>query len=78
MINQIYRLQNGNVKLIIDCGECDFFLEVNRELHQRLLGLGIDHDFITRPGKHNHEYWNNAIDYQILFFEKFFNKSESI
>lgn len=30
--------------------------------------------FITRPGGHNGQYWNNSIDYQILFFDKFFKK----
>ena len=37
---------------------------------------GIGHDFIIRPGAHNPRYWNNAIDYQVLFFKKFFNKSK--
>lgn len=72
VINQLDSLKNGELSLIIDCGESDFFLEVNKALHQRLLGKGIDHDFITRPGGHNGTYWNNSIDYQILFFEKFF------
>ena len=34
------------------------------------------YDFIIRPGGHTGRYWNNAIDYQILFFSKFFNKSK--
>ena len=72
VINQLDSLKNGDLALIIDCGESDFFLEVNKALHQRLLGKGIDHDFITRPGAHNGAYWSNSIDYQLLFFEKFF------
>lgn len=73
VINQIDKIQNGDLAIIFDCGESDFFLEVNKDLHKRLLGRGIDHDFITRPGVHNSAYWNNSIDYQILFFEKFFS-----
>lgn len=73
VINQIDKIQNGDLAIIFDCGESDFFLEVNKDLHKRLLGRGIDHDFITRPGVHNNAYWNNSIDYQILFFEKFFS-----
>ncbi|WP_346713446.1 alpha/beta hydrolase family protein [Mediterranea massiliensis] len=73
VINQIDKIQNGDLAIIFDCGESDFFLEVNKDLHKRLLGRGIDHDFITRPGVHNLSYWNNSIDYQILFFEKFFS-----
>jgi len=72
VVNLIDRIQNGQLAIIFDCGESDFFLEVNKDLHQRLLGRGIDHDFILRPGSHNGEYWANSIDYQILFFQKYF------
>lgn len=75
-VNLIDRIQNHQLAIIFDCGESDFFLEVNKELHQRLLGRGIDHDFIQRPGGHNSEYWANAIDYQILFFQKFFHHNK--
>ena len=74
VVNNNSRIENGDLALIIDCGEADFFLEVNKDLHKRLLGRGIDHDFITRPGAHNKEYWANSIDYQLLFFKKFFSK----
>ena len=74
VINLIDGLENGDLAIIIDCGESDFFLKVNQNLHHRLLEKKIDHDFITRPGAHNGQYWNNSIDYQILFFNKFFKK----
>ena len=74
VINQIDKIENGDLAIIIDCGESDFFLEVNKELHKRLLARKIDHDFITRPGAHNGAYWSNSIDYQILFFDKFFKR----
>lgn len=74
VINQIDKIQDGDLALIIDCGEQDFFLEVNKEFHKRLLARKISHDFITRPGAHNGKYWNNSLDYQILFFDKFFKK----
>ncbi len=73
VINLVGTLRQGDLALIIDCGEEDFFLEVNKTLHQRLLALNIDHDFITRPGGHTGQYWANAIDYQLLFFEKYFH-----
>lgn len=74
VVNQLDKIQNGDLALIIDCGEDDFFLNVNKDFHNRLLGRKINHDFITRPGEHNGKYWNNSIDYQILFFSKFFAK----
>lgn len=74
VINQIDKIENGDLAIIVDCGEDDFFLNVNKDLHNRLLERKIDHDFITRPGGHTGQYWNNSIDYQILFFDKFFKK----
>ena len=67
VITQVDKIKDGDLALIIDCGEQDFFLEVNKALHKVLLEKNISHDFITRPGGHNGQYWNNSIDYQILF-----------
>lgn len=71
-INIAATLKKGDLSLIIDCGTQDFFIQVNRNLHQRLLERNIDHDYIERPGAHNNTYWKNSIDYQLLFFKKFF------
>ena len=30
---------------------------------------------IVRPGAHNADYWNNSIDYQWLFFKKYFDRN---
>jgi len=74
VINQIDKIKNGDLALIIDCGYKDFFFEVNNSLHEKLLVNKIDHDYLVRPGMHNGPYWNNSIDYQILFFLKYFSK----
>ena len=76
VINQLDKIKNGDLAVIIDCGCDDFFLEVNKAVHEKLLKKKINHDFIIRPGGHTGRYWNNAIDDQILFFSKFFNKSK--
>jgi len=60
-------------KIIIDCGIGDFFLDVNRALHKKMLDLKIQHDYIERPGKHDWDYWRNAIKYQLLFFKNYFD-----
>ena len=75
-INQIDRLKNGDLAIIIDCGYDDFFFEVNNNFHEKLLKYKIDHDFIVRPGEHNGAYWYKSIPYQILFFHNYF-KSKS-
>ncbi len=72
VMTQLHKIQNKDLAIIFDCGSEDFFFEVNCKLHQELLKRGIYHDFIVRPGKHNHIYWNNSIEYQWLFFKKFF------
>lgn len=74
VINQIETLKNGELQLIIDCGLGDFFLDVNRNLHQKLMSLKIEHDYTERPGAHNGAYWGSAVDYHLLFFKKGFGK----
>ncbi|WP_280765259.1 alpha/beta hydrolase family protein [Parabacteroides sp. PFB2-10] len=72
VINQIDKIKNGDLALIVDCGYGDFFFEVNNNFHAKLLENAINHDYIVRPGVHNGPYWKNSIDYQILFFLKYF------
>lgn len=74
VITQIDKLKADKPAIIIDCGTDDFFLKVNESFHKELLDRKIPHDYIIRPGGHTHGYWNNAFDYQVLFFSKFFNK----
>lgn len=76
VINQLPESGTSDLpSLIIDCGSEDFFYEVNKALHEKLLTRHIPHDFIIRPGAHNRPYWKNAIDYQLLFFHLFFQKN---
>ena len=72
VMSQLDKLQNEALALIFDCGTDDFFYEVNCKLHEALLQRGIFHDFIARPGRHNGTYWKNSLDYQWMFFTKFF------
>lgn len=74
VINQLDKIESGKLAIIIDCGTSDFFYKVNEELHKAMVYRNIDHDYISRPGAHNNQYWNNAVDYQMMFFSKFFNK----
>ena len=59
---------------IIDCGTDDFFYGVNLALHEAMLHNNIAHTFIVRPGSHNHDYWRNALEYQLLFFHNYFDR----
>lgn len=77
VINQLHLITPNSIALIIDCGTDDFFFRVNNNLHEKMLERNIVHDYITRPGGHNWPYWNNAISYQLLFMQQFFNKPKS-
>ncbi|MBX3238998.1 MAG: esterase family protein [Chitinophagaceae bacterium] len=72
VINMLHLLTPNSLALIIDCGTGDFFYAVNEKLHEQLLYRNIPHDYISRPGAHNWEYWQNAVEYQLLFMHRFF------
>jgi len=72
VINMLNLLQPNSLALLIDCGTEDFFFKVNENLHQQLLYRNIAHDYISRPGAHNWNYWTNAIQYQLLFMNNYF------
>ena len=73
VINLIEKYTDTKLKISIDCGIHDIFIEANRHLHQKMLQLKIAHDYTERPGEHNWEYWRNSTPYQLLFFRKFFD-----
>lgn len=73
-VNLVSRLKGLDLPLMIDCGLGDFFLDANREMHEKLLEAKIPHEYTERPGEHNNDYWGNAVDYQVLFFHKFFER----
>lgn len=68
-------VKNRELAITIDCGTYDFLIIPNRALHQKLLQLKIEHDYTERPGMHNAQYWRNSIDYHLVFFRKFFDKT---
>ncbi|MDE1191212.1 MAG: alpha/beta hydrolase family protein [Arachidicoccus sp.] len=67
-------LKDKELAISFECGTDDFFINVNRALHQKLLSLKITHDYAERPGGHTWEYWTNAIQYEMLFFHNYFSR----
>lgn len=70
----IHKLKENKEKtnIIMECGESDFFLEVNRELKEKMKELGIEYIYEERKGKHNKKFWKEAMKNQTKFFvEKF-------
>lgn len=74
VINQIKQLKNGELAIALDCGTSDFFLNVNRALHNQLIADGIDHHYEENPGKHNWDYWRAAIQRQMPFIQATFSQ----
>ena len=70
VVSLVDQLQRNNLPLIIDCGVDDGLLEINREVHRRLLYNGTPHDYTERPGAHTWAYWQNALPYQVLFLQQ--------
>jgi putative tributyrin esterase len=70
IVHMVDQLKRSGVYLIIDCGVDDFLIEDNRELHRRLLYEKVPHDYTERPGAHSWNYWSNALEYHLLFFQK--------
>ncbi len=72
----LHLLTPGELQIIVDCGTEDFFYEVNERLHRELLYRNIPHDYVSRPGAHNWEYWSSAVKYQTLFFNEYFKSQQ--
>jgi S-formylglutathione hydrolase FrmB len=73
VINMVELLKGSTLKVILDCGTGDFFLEVNRNFRKKLLEQGIPHVYIEMPGGHNAAYWHASLRYHLVFFKSFFN-----
>lgn len=74
IMNQMEKYPKDSIAVIIDCGTEDFIIQMSRMAHQKMLSLKIPHDYIERPGKHDWDYWRNAVEYQLLYFKNFFEK----
>ncbi|HET9056751.1 MAG TPA: alpha/beta hydrolase family protein [Chitinophagaceae bacterium] len=72
IVNMIDKYPADSLAIIFDCGTNDFFLNVNQQLHKKMMQLKIPHDYIERPGEHNWPYWKNAVEYQLIFFKNYF------
>ena len=74
VITLVKNLKPGQLNITFDCGVDDFFIGVNRELHEEMLRYNVAHDYSERPGKHSHAYWKNSIRYHLQYFYDIFNK----
>ncbi len=76
VLNVIENKSAEPLAIIFDCGMDDFFYPGNKKLHEKMRQLKIPHDYIERPGQHDWNYWSNSVEYQLLFFRKFFDRNK--
>lgn len=75
VVNMVDLIQEEFMPILIDCGYDDFFIDINRILHHRLIDKNISHIYVEKPGGHNWDYWTNTLDEHLRFFENAFNGS---
>ena len=75
VMGMVEKIKENGLPVIIDIGVDDFLIESNRELHRRLVYAKVPHDYTERPGAHTWEYWQEALPYQMLFFDGIFKKN---
>jgi S-formylglutathione hydrolase FrmB len=68
VVNMVDQIHKNGLPIIFDCGVDDGLIEINREMHRRLVYNHTPHDYTERPGAHNWAYWQAALPYQVLFF----------
>jgi S-formylglutathione hydrolase FrmB len=62
------------VKYYIDCGDKDFLIKGNMELHALLIDKKVPHEFRIRAGIHNWEYWRTALPEVFKFISSSFHR----
>jgi len=62
------------VRYYIDCGDDDFLIRGNMQLHEVMLDEEIPHEFRVRDGAHNWTYWRTALPEVLKFVSKSFHR----
>ena len=76
VVNQVKKLKDEEIKIVLDCGRGDFFLQVNRALHMQLLQDGISHIYEEHEGAHNWQFCKDAIERQFPYIATQFAKAK--
>ncbi|MCA6469664.1 MAG: esterase family protein [Chitinophagaceae bacterium] len=74
VLNVIEQYPKDSLSILIDCGTEDRVIPMNRAVHDKMLKLKIPHEYLERPGEHNWPYWENAIQYQMMYINQQFRK----
>ena len=64
----------NKVRYYIDCGDDDFLVKGNMELHATLTDRKVKHEFRVRDGAHNWLYWRTALPEVLKFITESFHQ----
>jgi len=64
----------NTVGFYIDCGDNDFLINGNMQLHTLMLEQGIPHEFRVRDGRHTWSYWRSALPEVLAFVSQYFHR----
>ena len=62
------------VRYYIDCGDDDFLIKGNMQVHSMLIDKEVPHEFRVRDGAHNWEYWRTALPEVLKFVSISFHR----
>lgn len=77
VVNMAQQALIDSLQVMVDCGVDDPFIETNRRLHQTLLQRKKAHTYLEREGGHSWNYWQNAIEFHLLFFRRYFDQNSN-
>ncbi len=64
----------NSVRYYIDCGDKDFLIKGNMELHAALIDRKVKHEFRVRDGVHSWTYWRTALPEVLKFVSESFHQ----
>lgn len=64
-----------NIRYYIDCGDDDWLLNGNFQVHQLMKEKGLKHEFRVRDGGHSWSYWQTALPDVLIFVSQPFTRN---
>lgn len=74
LVKTLPKEQVASVRYYIDCGDKDFLIAGNCELHLTMRSRQIPHEFRVRGGEHNWTYWRTALPEVLKFVSESFRR----
>ncbi len=67
-VNLLHHIKETGKQIFFDCGSEDYLYDCNNSFRRKCDELKIKATYISRPGKHERQYWQNSIHFHFEFF----------